>query len=307
MPTPENHSNSGPRIGVDLRPYEQAAIDTLGIGVDQTAGLRRWRHARWEVFASLRPGNVARLFETVNEIMTGKYMQNDEHFEVLHRVLHLHEYGLSAPELWARKSPTELVLDLNAFTERLRAARTEHADPMRLFRQINDDTLAFEVSPDHNGPAPVHTLVFGQAERRGGDRDDDKAVVFKDGSVVAHHLVPRATGHVLLISRRDSDGRLGVLNELLDRPRTGIVPANKLMSFTPKPMTGPPLGVRDLIAVNWPQGVEKADHDLIDLFARKGPEMDESELRRIAAAIAQTAANPPDTRVTAAVQRIRIT
>lgn len=312
--------------GVDVRPYETRAMDVLGIeGPDpKKEAFRWWRRDRWEPEANRDP-KVGSSFEQVNGLMTGmaKYPQKGRHFEVLHRMLGLHLYGLEVGDLWERKSKSELMLSLDEFEARIRAALHAHADPLRLLTEglgLTPDaalSLPFAVAAFEPGARSPAMACLGDAE--GTPPQEEKPTVpLPLGDEMELVVQAREIGRVLLLSANTETGRYAVLNELMGRDRNEVFHAGEIVRFPNeergREINGLP-GPRTFVAVNWPEGLDPAPWSLDAIFERKAADatqmafLTEESFRRIGRAVydgAREAKDRSNSRIAASVQKVQI-
>lgn len=285
---------------VDLREYRRAAIEELDLVTQPD--LDRWFKTRWRALVDNLYSGSAKADETINEIMRGGYDRKAVHLEILHRVLTLHDYGLSVEDAWLAPGETSLRHDLDGFRELLRAAKANHKDPLKLLREGASPRVALQVRV---GPAPEVAnvpMIFDKAEshyRKLGLMSD--RIKIKIGDYFQPTLQTQARGRVILMSFDEKWEKFSVLNELLHVSRSVQYEAYKQCTFPMAPAGGE-AGSREFIVVNWPATRDPSVDGLASLFEGKSRDVSVAEIRALGTAVSQTVHESDENRVWAATQ-----
>ena len=281
---------------VDMNRYvRRIAISELGL--KPKPDFERWVQDRWHCFGP-KLGGRDLANETIEELMSGRYLGKTTIFRVLHHILTLHEYGLTPEETWKRPEDDGLLHTEGGFRALLREARSKHKDPLKLINAFSSPRLSFEVG----GAQPSVKLAFAGAEPY---LSSDERPVVPASSPICLSVVPQVEGCLWVFSRQ-AEEKTSILNEHLDCPRQTIFPAYKSVSFPVRKSASVP-GDRELVVINWPMVIDPGTYDLSEMLERSDLLVSDSELRRIGLAVADSAKDADEAkRVWASVLPIRI-
>lgn len=278
----------------DLRPYVDIAVEELGI--DPQPEFERWFVRRWGTFGRKLGGALGDDART--KVMRGKYPWQDAHLRVLHRVLTLHEYGLTPEETWKHPKEDRPKYTPEEFRELLKGARSNHEDPLKLIKAHSSPRLSFEV----RGVPSTAKLALAGAEPY---LSSDERQVVAASSTICFSVVPQVEGCLWVFSRQ-AEENTSILNEHLDSSRHTVFPAYKSVSFPARKSASVP-GDRELVVINWPKEIDPGAYELSEMLERNDLLVSDSELRRIGLAVADNAKEADDSnRVWASVLPIRI-
>lgn len=278
---------------IDMRPYVTIAVEELGL--KPQPDLKRWFEDRWETFGPALGGALGA--DARDKAMRGKYLWQDSHFLVLHRVLTLDEYGLIPQKTWKQPGEDRLLHTPDEFRALLRVMKAKHKDPLHLIKIHSDPRLTFEVYP-----ANVSLMLEGAEPYL---LSSDGRLVVPAASPICFAAVPQVEGYLWFLSRH-SEERTSILNEHLQHPRRTIFPAYRLVSSPARNSAGTP-GDRELVVINWSKYLDLADYELADVLRRDDALVSDAELRRLGVAVADSAQNTDEAKhVWASVMPIRI-
>lgn len=273
----------------DLRDHIDVALRRLGVKPD-SAERDQWLRQEW---AARNPAASLEGETYFIRKLHGKRDLVSRDIKQLHGILGLYQLGLMECCTWLDFGPGDQLRALkftpSEFDALLQTHLKDHEDPFAIFAQHTSLSLFAEYE---RGGLENLAMIDGHEVRQNTARSPHtRPRRIHVGETYRLMTAPVVPGHLFILHSRAGSEVVQIANEAFGLERTEtLVPEQMFESPLVQAPSEP--GLRHVILINWPTGLDAVPYDLKALFDPRAAQFDLSVLRRIAGAVLQTRAEP---------------
>ena len=228
----------------------------------------------------------------------GKRGLGGQDIKVLHEILGLYDIGLQECCVWLdfEQNTQKRILRYSTavFAEILADAYSDFSDPIKVFGQISSTELYAEF--DHAKLQQIAIIAGHEVTSELRAEPFVKPRSMSPGEYYSLNVAPCVAGYILIVHHREGQDYVQIANEAFGLPRDRLMIKDEL--FVSNVVQAPyDSGLRSVVFVNWPAGLDAASLNLSDAFDPALDRYDMALLGRLARAVLQTKNAPAKDKV----------
>ncbi|WP_425091066.1 hypothetical protein [Tropicimonas sp. S265A] len=216
----------------------------------------------------------------------------------LHGILGLYNIGLMECCAWLDfdegSAARRVKYSAAEFDAIIREKLKDHQNPFDIF--VRHTRLEIFVEYERSGLENLAMVDGHETTRQPATNPHTRPRKIRAGEAYRLLTAPLTAGHMLILHNREGKDVVQVANEAFGLERGETLEPGEMFE-SPVVNAPPDPGLRQVVIVNWPSGLDPAHHSLTDLFDASQSTFDLQVLSRIAGAVLQTHQAPDPERV----------